>query len=89
MVERAAADLGLDLSTSYVVGDQSRDIELGSRIGARRVLVTTGPASLEALAVLEREGRKPDHVAAGLADAAEWIVADAASRQPSAFSCQV
>ena len=89
MAERAAADLGLDLSTSYVVGDQSRDIELGSRIGARRVLVTTGPTSLEALAVLEREGRKPDHVATGLADAAAWIVADAASRQPSAFSCQV
>jgi hypothetical protein len=41
------------------------------------------------LAVLEREGHKPDHVAAGLADAAAWIVADAASRQPSAFSCQV
>ena len=89
MAERAAADLGLDLSTSYVVGDQSRDIELGNRIGARRVLVTTGPTSLEALAVLEREGRKPDYVAAGLADAAEWIVADAASRQQSVFSCQV
>ncbi len=88
MAERAAADLGLDLATSYVVGDQSRDIELGSRIGARRVLVTTGPTSPEALAVLEREGHKPDHVAAGLADAAAWIVADAAGRQPSAFSCQ-
>jgi len=89
MVERAAADLGLDLSASYVVGDQSRDVELGSRIGARRVLVTTGPTSLEALAVLEREGLKPDHVAAELTDAAAWILADAASRQQSAFSCQV
>jgi len=89
MVERAAAELGLDLSAGYVVGDQTRDIELGRRIGARTVLVTTGPTSLESLATLEREGRKPDHVAEGLADAAAWIVADAAGRQQSAFSCQV
>lgn len=80
MAERAAADLGLDLSVSYVVGDQSRDVELGHRIGARTVLVTTGPTSLEALAVLEREGRKPDYVAAGLTDAAAWILKDVASR---------
>lgn len=89
MVERAATDLGLDLSASYVVGDQTRDIELGRRIGARTVLVTTGPASQEALATLEAEGRRPDYVASDLAEAAVWIVADAASRQQSAFSCQV
>jgi heptosyltransferase-2 len=89
MAERAAADLGLDLSAGYVVGDQTRDIELGQRIGARTVLVTSGPTSRESLAALEKEGRKPDHVAAGLAEAVEWIVADAAARPPAALSGQV
>ncbi|MFM8551126.1 MAG: lipopolysaccharide heptosyltransferase II [Nitrospiraceae bacterium] len=80
MAERAAADLGLDLSAGYVVGDQARDIELGRRIGARTVLVTTGPTSAESLAALEASGRQPDHVAAGLAEAVDWILKDATGR---------
>lgn len=80
MAERAAADLGLDLSASYVVGDQTRDIEMGRRIGSRTVLVMTGPTSHETLAALGREGRQPDHVAVGLAEAAAWILGDAAGR---------
>jgi len=77
MVEKAAADLGLDLSACYVVGDQSRDVELGRRIGARTVLLTAGPASQDVEATLKEEARRPDHVAAGLADAAAWILSDA------------
>ncbi len=42
MLEDAARDLGLDLSTSWVVGDQWRDIELAHRAGCRSVLLRTG-----------------------------------------------
>jgi D-glycero-D-manno-heptose 1,7-bisphosphate phosphatase len=42
MLDAAARDLGLDLSQSWVVGDQWRDIELAHRAGARSVLVRTG-----------------------------------------------
>jgi D-glycero-D-manno-heptose 1,7-bisphosphate phosphatase len=42
MLTAAARDLGLDLSASWVVGDQWRDIELAHRSGARSVLVRTG-----------------------------------------------
>ena len=35
-------DLDLDLSRSWVVGDQWRDIEVAHRTGARSVLVRTG-----------------------------------------------
>jgi D-glycero-D-manno-heptose 1,7-bisphosphate phosphatase len=42
MLESAARDLKLDLSASWVVGDQWRDIELAHRAGARSVLVRTG-----------------------------------------------
>jgi histidinol-phosphate phosphatase family protein len=49
MLLQAARDLDLDLSTSWVVGDQWRDIELARRAGARGILVRTGyGAGLEA-----------------------------------------
>jgi len=35
LAERAAAELKLDLGSSYVVGDQASDMELAARIGAR------------------------------------------------------
>lgn len=83
MVEKAAADLGLDLSACYMVGDQSRDVELGRRIGARTVLLTAGPASQDVEAMLKEDARRPDHVAAGLPEAADWILSDAeGSRSP-------
>jgi D-glycero-D-manno-heptose 1,7-bisphosphate phosphatase len=41
-LKSAARDLNLDLSQSWVVGDQWRDIELAHRAGARSVLVRTG-----------------------------------------------
>jgi lipopolysaccharide heptosyltransferase II len=81
LVERAVADLGLDLSGAYVVGDQKRDMELALRIGAKSLLVTTGPTSLQALADLQSEGRQPDYVAPGLVEAVEWIIEDVKARQ--------
>ena len=74
-------DLDLDLSGAYVVGDQKRDMELAVRVGAKSLLVTTGPTSLQALADLQAEGRQPDHVAPGLVEAVEWIIEDAKARQ--------
>jgi len=42
LVTTAAKDLDVDLSRSWVVGDQWRDIEVAHRTGARSVLVRTG-----------------------------------------------
>jgi D-glycero-D-manno-heptose 1,7-bisphosphate phosphatase len=42
MVEQAAADLGLDVARSFVVGDKWLDIELAANAGARGILVRTG-----------------------------------------------
>lgn len=89
MVERATADLGLDLSHAYVIGDQARDVELAKRIGARSILVTTGLGSHEALAGLRGAGFEPDRVAPSLSDAVEWIVTEASkSVQPSTVNPQ-
>lgn len=72
MITRAVKDLGIDLSRAYVVGDQKRDAELAQRIGARSVMVTTGPATDSAMCA--------DYVASSLSEAFDWIVQDAKGR---------
>ena len=42
MLLRAAAELHLDLSRSYMVGDRMSDLETGSNAGCRPILVKTG-----------------------------------------------
>lgn len=68
MIDRAAAELAIDSSISYVVGDQKTDIDLARRIGAKAILLR-GRASLAY-----------EHGAVAVADdlwtAARWIVDD-------------
>ena len=69
MILEAAADLGLDLPRSYIVGDSRADVEAGRRAGlAGAVFVLTGKAPEERLTC------RPDAVAADLAAAAGWIL---------------
>lgn len=42
LAEAAAAELGLDLARSWVIGDKPSDAGLGLAVGARAVLVATG-----------------------------------------------
>ena len=86
LVDRAVSELGLDPSRAYVVGDQNRDMELARRIGARSVLVTTGPTSQEALTLLNSNGLRPDRVATGLEEAVDWILEDAATMEDRQLS---
>jgi histidinol-phosphate phosphatase family protein len=41
MLLRAAAELGLDLSRAFMIGDKPSDIEAGTRAGCRTILLTT------------------------------------------------
>ena len=77
MIERAVADLGLDLSRAYVVGDQRRDVDLARRIGAKGILMMTGPTSAQALEELGKRGVIPDYVATDLGQAVTWLFGDA------------
>ena len=47
MLHDAARDLNLDLSTSWVVGDQWRDVQLAHAAGCRSVLLRTGHGALQ------------------------------------------
>jgi histidinol-phosphate phosphatase family protein len=69
LAERAALELSIDLSRSFVVGDKASDMELARAIGARGILVRTGWGSKT-----ERLGTPLwDAVVDDLAEAAEVI----------------
>ncbi len=70
---RAAAELGLSLDGSYMVGDKAGDVQFGLNIGAVPILVLTGYGR-KALRDLEKVHGCPAHVAENLAAAADWIV---------------
>jgi D-glycero-D-manno-heptose 1,7-bisphosphate phosphatase len=82
MLRQAAAELGLDLTRSYVVGDRWADVELARAAGAKSVIVATGYAT-------GREARPDgavaaDHLADNLAGAAGWIIGDLRRSSPAA-----
>ncbi len=70
---RAAAELGIDTSRSYMVGDKVEDVQFGWNLGARSVLVLTGYGQAS-LAKLRAQGTEPAHVAQNLLDAVNWIL---------------
>jgi lipopolysaccharide heptosyltransferase II len=89
MIDRAVAELQLDLRRSYYVGDHLRDMQLARMVGAKPILVTTGAVDAQALDRLGAEQGLPDKVAGSMPEAADWILADAMkSHQPSAVSLQ-
>ena len=74
LLKRAAADLGLDLAASTMVGDKASDLVPARTVGARAVLVLTGYGLGEWEYNREQFAVAPDHVAADLLDAVEWVL---------------
>jgi len=72
MVERAAADLDIDLTRSFVVGDKWVDVGLARAVGATAVLVRTGYGADEAK--LAAPGLTADAILDDLGLAANWII---------------
>jgi D-glycero-D-manno-heptose 1,7-bisphosphate phosphatase len=66
----------IDLSTSVVVGDSSKDIGCAKNAGCRyAVLVKTGNFE-RAVLDLEKKKITPGYIASDLYEAAEWIIAN-------------
>ncbi len=74
MLQRASEEMGIDLASSYVVGDTIKDIEAGHRVDARTVLVLTGYGKGEIEIHGARWKVRPHHVAGDLLDAVRWIL---------------
>ncbi len=69
MVEQACRELTLNAAASWMIGDQTRDIEMARRAGLRSILVRTGTAG--------RDGNfsaTPDFVADDIRAAADLIL---------------
>jgi len=73
MILRAARELDIDLSASYMVGDMLKDIQAGHNAGIEKgVLVKTGYGNNIVYTDM------PAYVASDILDAAEWILGDMA-----------
>lgn len=72
LVDRAAADLGLDLVRSVMVGDRWLDVALGQAMGGRSILVRTGVGVGEE--ARPSPGVTADAIVDNLAAAASWIL---------------
>ena len=72
MLRRAASDLNLDLSRSFVVGDRWHDLQAGRAVGARGILVRTGYGRTEETS--PPRDAVHDAIVDNLIAAAAWIV---------------
>ena len=75
LLEQAAAELKLDLSRSYMVGDRWSDLRCGAAAGTATVLVRTGYGRGEELYIGPQETLQPHYVADDLLAATAWIAA--------------
>jgi len=73
MLFRAAAEFGLDLARSYVIGDAVSDIQAARAAGARGILVLTGRGAGQ-VALLEAQGLESCLVMASLSTAVDFIL---------------
>jgi D-glycero-D-manno-heptose 1,7-bisphosphate phosphatase len=78
LLQRAATDLSIDLTRSWMIGDILDDVEAGHRAGCRSIFCDVGNETQWVRSPL----RTPDHVVTNLLDAASHILAqDAAGLQ--------
>jgi len=79
MLLRASRELGLDLPSSFMIGDKSSDILAGERAGCHTILVLTGPDS----GSWQRwSDCRPDFIARDLGEAVRWILSQVRARYP-------
>lgn len=73
LVDLASKEHHINLSKSYMVGDQIRDVELGFNMGGKSVLVLTGGGKQSR----KNFKKSHPHVSKNLFSASEWIIKDA------------
>ena len=87
MLLKAAKEHGITLHKSFVIGDKIIDIKTAHSVGAKGILVLTGYGAEEIKSKGEGfSSDKPDHVAANLNEAVEWIIEEVQSNEQRAMS---
>jgi D-glycero-D-manno-heptose 1,7-bisphosphate phosphatase len=72
LIDRAVEELGIDLTTSFMIGDKHSDIELAVKAGLKSILLTTGHGAREAPAVAQSFPATP--ILPSFRHAVDWIV---------------
>jgi len=72
LVDQACRQLPIDLSRSYLVGDDVKDIALGHAVGCRTILVLSGRMAAPTAAQCQPP---PHQICQDLRAAADWILA--------------
>lgn len=86
MFEEALRRYDVDLGRSYMVGDKVLDVQAANRVGAKGVLVVTGPLSQQAVQA-NRSGEVKAHcVVNGIKEAVDWILQDLVQSSEKPFS---
>jgi D-glycero-D-manno-heptose 1,7-bisphosphate phosphatase len=67
LLQMAAADHGIDLAGSYMIGDRWRDVDAGAAAGCRTVLIDRSYDE-------RAPAHAPDARAGSLTDAVDWIM---------------
>ena len=71
MLTRAAAEMNIDLASSWIIGDTTVDIQTGKNAGMKTCLVMTGEAGED-----KKYDAKPDLVGKNLLECIEMILGD-------------
>jgi D-glycero-D-manno-heptose 1,7-bisphosphate phosphatase len=77
MIQRSAAEHGIDVARSFVVGDRYRDMEMAFAAGCRGIFVRTGYGRGEEAWHAKEWARRPHAIADDLGSAVDWILGNA------------
>lgn len=67
MLVKAAAELDIDLTTSWMIGDTLSDVEAGNKAGCRTILIG------DKTQVIEAEEKRPTYIAATIVEATQIV----------------
>lgn len=71
LLKRAAQKFSINLTRSFIVGDDERDIVMGHRAGCRTILALSGKQTRK---TAKRLAIPPDRISRNLLEAVRWIV---------------
>ena len=91
MLLQAAAEMGIELNQSYLIGDAASDIQAGQQVGCRTFLVLTGRGIEQSIPALHSTGRHFVTIVRNLGEAVGHIlkvelnITDESDRSNSAY----